>query len=981
MPTTPYTILHEYAPYVSPYNIDLIKEVALYKQQQVDASRQAINEQMDLLMGQDIVKAEDREYLQDRMQDTIARINRMYRGADLSSDGIVRHIQSEISSVLDDKVMNAISGTKEYRRMYSMLQKMQEKGEATYNDMNAYVAMKPAYAWLNDGQAGTALGQLTYTPYVDYNAEVAASMEEMRKLQKGTTITMPLYDNNGNLTGRMVTETKDFLTPEQAAERAMASLSAGARQQMMIEAQYMADSNPEAFSIDAARQYAMSQVSALDEYEASVRARLAGAGGNTSQAEQWENELRRVKGMKASIMEAAQGLDENTYSPYMGALSVVEGTFRSNSARKYAYDNSNYEYSSDTAYWEGLKARDREMDRAIKLRDLDIKEQRERRLAEGTSSPDGSGTQGHNTTTQVPYRIDPEVEDVRKMARDRYEKNREAVNMAGIRLGNALLPEDLEAIHAEARKDIQEKGDTSPYYGKDNNEILLTYFKLNGGLTNEMFSRAKEGSGNVNAYNAYTQLDDAYQTFGIDKKLAADEAAYRDRNMAALVDKYFGGNMEAAKNAAISFVADNMLGHGYLAGRPLPSDLRAIRNDEGSYDIRETLQPVWDMMVGDGTRLSDIISFVGNSEIVFNINDSSSEDAKELVNQLRNGINSSASRQFRNFFFDDPDVNAGLDEIRLASLTETVPLVTTVATKVDQKNYDYEQAQRAENIYFNRLSVQSDGKYTIPKAAEIRSFNIMPDGTAEDGQPQFRIWPNMMTGDNMTYKESDWAVIASLSDVREIGLSVDLTPHNLKVGRYDTGTTPVSFASAANKDYPAMLDANGVGAEYADKGSVMAGIMEEVNALFPVAAPDAMTGETPVTTRQNLAIMEAAKLIFDNYNYFGVRQKGYDKNTAFSNGVETTIYLIDPANKSKRPEKLGSAPADGIDYADNLAKQFALAPQKIFTEYIKSLIQKEASYMMRTGSAALDPDGELSMITRKLSDAAGLSNGNTNANS
>ena len=44
-----YSILRQYAPYVSPYNIDLVKDVMMYKQQKVDAAREKIYTQVDYL--------------------------------------------------------------------------------------------------------------------------------------------------------------------------------------------------------------------------------------------------------------------------------------------------------------------------------------------------------------------------------------------------------------------------------------------------------------------------------------------------------------------------------------------------------------------------------------------------------------------------------------------------------------------------------------------------------------------------------------------------------------------------------------------------------------------------------------------------------------------------------------------------------------------------------------------------------------------
>ena len=121
MATSQYSILRQYTPYTSPYNIDLIKDVMVYKQGKVDANREKMYDQIDYLMGQEIAKPQDRAYFESRMHDAISRINRNYKGADLSTDGVVRNIQGEISTVLDDKVLNAIAGTKEYKNLQKQI--------------------------------------------------------------------------------------------------------------------------------------------------------------------------------------------------------------------------------------------------------------------------------------------------------------------------------------------------------------------------------------------------------------------------------------------------------------------------------------------------------------------------------------------------------------------------------------------------------------------------------------------------------------------------------------------------------------------------------------------------------------------------------------------------------------------------------------------------------------------------------------------
>ena len=62
-----YSILRNYGKYVSPYNMDVMMQGMGYMQQKIDTNRQAINEYADYIINSDIIKPQDREYLQNRL--------------------------------------------------------------------------------------------------------------------------------------------------------------------------------------------------------------------------------------------------------------------------------------------------------------------------------------------------------------------------------------------------------------------------------------------------------------------------------------------------------------------------------------------------------------------------------------------------------------------------------------------------------------------------------------------------------------------------------------------------------------------------------------------------------------------------------------------------------------------------------------------------------------------------------------------------
>lgn len=355
-----YSILRQYAPYVSPYNIDLVKDVMMYKQQKVDAAREKIYTQVDYLMGQEIDKPEARAYMEDKMSGVIANINQKFKGVDLSSDGVTRAIQGEISSVLDDTVINAIAGTKEGKRMHKIISDLQINNPELYSAANAYVALKPYNEWVNDGKAGSRLAPLQYTPYTDYNKELKDRIDFISKLHKGAKVQIPILDKDGHPTGAVQEVTKDMLTPEQIASFALSGLSDKARQQMQVEAIYMVDSNPSLYSYNSVLGFMDKQISDKQKYVDALTADLSGLGSDPAKKEMVENEIKRAKSEIASMKSEFSRIDERTYDPYLGAMKVIENNFINNAAASYAYDNSSFIIKADELYWKTKEYNQRE---------------------------------------------------------------------------------------------------------------------------------------------------------------------------------------------------------------------------------------------------------------------------------------------------------------------------------------------------------------------------------------------------------------------------------------------------------------------------------------------------------------------------------------------------------------------------------------------------------------------------------------------
>lgn len=576
MATSQYSILRQYTPYTTPYNIDLIKDVMVYKQGKIDANRAKMNQQMDYLMGQQIDKPEAREYMQNKMMGIIDRVNDMYRGADLSSDGITRSIQGEISSVLDSTVMNAIAGSKEGRRMQEYISDLKLNHPELYSPVNEYSAMKPYYEWINDGKAGSRLGSLSYIPYTDYNKEMRTAMDSIMKLHKGQKIQRPVLDKDGNPTGQMMEITRDMMTPQQAASIAMSSLSQNALNQMHMEAAYMADMNPNQFSFNSIMAFNQQSVMGQEDYIRFLEAKLAGAGSDNELAKNIQNELNGAKRDLIEMKKGLASLTPDSYNPVMGAQRVVENTFKQNAANMYSYDNSSMTIGKDEVYWAQkdyeLKARNFNLQNdklalALKKMEFDMNKERYQQgyremqdereygldverlklqrdkiamqAAKGLTgraagqAADAAIRQSMNPTGGVITYDGFITEDSSykaffdKFSEDTYVPMREAA----IRLENRLGKQNVDKINSYIKERL--KDPTSGYQGLTSEEQLLKYFKENGALTNNMFDGMDPNS-RGEAIADYLAIDSMSSRSDVINDRLKEESALSD----GVVNKY-----------------------------------------------------------------------------------------------------------------------------------------------------------------------------------------------------------------------------------------------------------------------------------------------------------------------------------------------------------------------------------------------------------------------------------------------------------
>lgn len=957
-----YSILRQYAPYVSPYNIDLVKDVMMYKQQKVDAAREKIYTQVDYLMGQEIDKPEARAYMEDKMSGVIANINQKFKGVDLSSDGVTRAIQGEISSVLDDTVINAIAGTKEGRRMHKMLSDLQINNPELYSAANAYAALKPYNEWVNDGKAGSRLAPLQYTPYTDYNKELKDRIDFISKLHKGAKVQIPILDKDGHPTGAVQEVTKDMLTPEQIASFALSGLSDKARQQMQVEAIYMVDSNPSLYSYDSVLGFMNKQISDKQRYVDALTADLSGLGSDPAKKEMVKNEIKRAKSEIASMKSEFSRMDERTYDPYLGAMKVIENIFINNAAASYAYDNSSFIIKADELYWKTQEYNQRERLANLNFekwkiefeyeRNRDIaefeygKNKDEARIAKLMSSGAGAaggragsramqvgvGTNSGGTISANP--IETKNISISEETHKKFNKAYTDLVTSGSRLSTALGAENMKNIQATISRNMTDE--TSGYKYLMDEEKLLKYIKDNGGLSNDMFDKLPMAERKA-ATDAYMQLNSAVDKMDIENDRIKKENKIYDNivsEIANAIAQKEGGKPEEYIAYATALSLNDILRKNRGTVGDVESGVRYYGKGFSPVDIATIRKRV----KNDGIDLSKVFERDSKSGRYFlkkydDVKNSFSDGEEKVFFNALYSI--SGMEGVGNYAVSDINIadqitkvqDDGINEIRKEYLELYSPNTVTYSTKLTSKEAGYREMGVLRDLFTKKMAEHPVGKSKL-SSATIESFSLTESGIADNGEKTYSLVANH-TGE----REEIDIVEVSETELINNGIDPGINTPSVDIGGYESGIIRPTFGSDTNMWYPKMLENSDISPAYASVSSMMKVLSDMINESG---------NNLDDMPEQKVWLLNAAKNILDNSGKLGVKVEGYDPKTSYGYGYETRLYLME----NGKPELIDSFDTPNVWFADNVSKELAVAPQKKIVDFVVAAITEEIKDMV-----------------------------------
>lgn len=1003
MASSQYSILRQYTPYISPYNIDLVKDVMVYKQGKVDSNRALMNQQMDYLMGQEIDKPEARAYMEDKMMNVINRVNERYRGADLSSDGITRSIQSEISTVLDSTVVNAIAGTKEGRRMRDYIADIRQNHPEQYSAINEWATMKHYYSWMQDGNPGSRLMPLQYTPYVNYQKEINDFILNFKKQNKGKKVQVTEYDSSGNPTGGILEYDIDEMSRTQVINLGMTGLSSNMQQQMRIEAEYMAETNPIFSNAEAINGYLDSYAKTYDKQIGALKAELASAGDDKYTKNKILNNIEMLKTEKAQALQEIGAIVE-TADPNMAANFIVKHNFYEGIANTWSYDNTSIARKKDDVYFARKKEQredrkfvldasktqqeilkiqsDIEKTQAdIKKTEADVKKTETETLltkakiaktqaetlklqaeAIGTNpGGGGSGAPGSPSGTLTEEIAKTETQSLIDLPFKNLTsaQNSKETSLRG--LWNSFDENDRSDIIAAVQTD--ERKNPELYEGQSDQEKLYTYFKNHKGYRNEYLMSA-EGKAARDAYTKISESDrDIVESMNAVNAvsgfkasyLASGEAVNKTREVLKTI------NPELGKKSDTDIQAYN-LATGMIYGQVM-------------YDTRNS-KPILSPETTKRISAAGSALGLGVYSNTLSLVDSTVGGIRNIWNRLFSDPGStntiSSINAIKKLYGEDFDLSSYLiidedGEVDLKPRSDNDPKTIKVIREVmDSKTQaaavaevlkgeltEVSSPQNISEILSRNHYYDSFRTYTFSKDAPMKS----------DQRTKFTQLASIVDKSGMGYKvdkinnlslvptpgengEVDWYIAVGGEDGdKRIPVSKTILEENGFNVNAPSRKMPISKYKSDIEDCTFVDTSKSAGRDY-DKRLVhnlnLRGAASKNDAKDKIKQ-DVMQVGSFLNDADKISLIRVGEELIELGKHLSIRLEGYDNDS--QKGFYVRLYDKETVNSSNPIEIASDDIPENEDYADYYNTIFEQAPQYFFTGLVRKAIETRLNAM------------------------------------
>lgn len=971
-----YSILRNYGKYVSPYNMDVMMQGMGYMQQKIDTNRQAINEYADYIINSDIIKPQDREYLQNRLNGLIQDVNNVYRKSNLASDGIARSIQARLGEALDTRVLNAIAGTREIRAFSEKMEDMKLNNPKMYSPINEAEAFADAVAWMNDGQVGTRLNPIHYTPYTDYHAEIDEKMKNFISLNKGKKVNVPVTDANGNRTGEMREMYIDEMSYAQVRDIAMASISENGKAQMQLEGRYMARTNPDLFNVQSTSDFLKGYIDDFSVKEESIRAKLKGVGNDKAKRAKLESELADIIKQRNDFVEEAEGVIGSNYSPERAGMFMVRQQFLRGVGLRWSYNNSYETLGVDDYYF---KANQQMMERAkfneTKRHNLAMEKAALMRASKSGKSENGGGG-GDDTTGPTVVTKSANLDDVSISDEfmNGFIANEKAVTTG---MGNFV-----KSLSDDARRKIDawasDPENSNVVKDMDNDQVIMAYFKANGGSRNELLDYNGQDSylkllGLNTQRGKYDKINDGFNK--VENAVLDGVDAVIDREARSLtgsgIDISYGYGTfdlgDIVEEGDLAYNREDIKDISLKDWAKLSAYSSILSNSVDFIQIGKTepLETYKDIKLGDvktgeaSVVLKRINDLMGTSltlddiQMLANMGAGHFSTSNLFQEALTEGLSDYNKRNaaVATAIYDEMSKEKG-DVFRHKWSRGDLGRLADDAKRAGEdylRQYRHEYAER-EYIFSGDYPSKSQAEYDYIKISDLftRGGGFIPkDKDNANTKITFTISPigdgnYQIIGNNGGDGRS--VVEVSEADLAANGLTFYKEDVSIPSETYDSGVVPISFASSSNNAYGKMAKSLLV-APFAYASGAKDTVMPYI---------DMFTNINDGNIRKN-QMMIATDVLFDNASMYELRASGYKYNNG-SSGINVDIYSKGGAREGNTP--LYSIDLDGVNYADEVARKIDFCPQYYLVMAWQQILSKENEVYWRSEGRSTTDDFE-----------------------
>jgi len=239
--------------YVEQRPQDEMLKVGMFKQQRYEQGVQRIQKSIDNIAGLDVVRPQDKQYLQSKLNALGGQLSSV-AGGDFSNFQLVNTVDGMTNQLVKDpNILNAVGSAAKYRKQLENQEKINLEGKGS--ESNDWDFNRRVQSWYEGGQDASFNTQ--FKPYVDYNEAAMKIVKALASDSIENDVYMGKDKNGRTVIYDAVTKTKVAgITADKIQTALSAGLTPDAFRQMGIDGEFQYSSqDDEMFSQNVNESY------------------------------------------------------------------------------------------------------------------------------------------------------------------------------------------------------------------------------------------------------------------------------------------------------------------------------------------------------------------------------------------------------------------------------------------------------------------------------------------------------------------------------------------------------------------------------------------------------------------------------------------------------------------------------------------------------------------------------------------------------